>query len=215
MNPLITYFVILLHATAATLIYSAVGIVLGFPLGLLIAAGSIRRSRLARLPSRLFSSFFRSIPLIVLLLGAYYGLPSIGLNISAVWASVTVLVLVEAAYLSECVRGGFLAMPRGQIEAASIAGLGRWQTARHVILPNVVRLTLPSIVNEATLCVKASSLTSVLGIGELTRASESLAASTYRPLEIYAMAGAIYLVINVASIGLGALAERRLARGFT
>ena len=214
MDFLITSFSILLNAAVNTLIYSAIGIVLGFPLGLLIAVGAIQRSRWARFPSRLFSSFFRSIPLIVLLLVAYYGLPSAGLNISAVQASTAVLVLVEAAYLSECVRGGFLAMPKGQLEAAGVAGLSLWQTARHVTLPNVFRLTLPSVVNEATICVKASSLVSILGIGELTRASQSLAASTYRPLEMYAMAGAIYLLINVTAIGLGALAEKRLTRGF-
>lgn len=211
---LISSLVILLEAAVNTLIYSAIGIALGFPLGLLVAVGAVQKSRWTRVPSRVFSSFFRSIPVIVLLLVAYDGLPSMGLNISAVQASVVVFVFVEAAYLSECVRGGFLAMPKGQLEAADFAGLSRWQTTRHVTLPNVFRLTFPSIVNEATMCVKASSLISVLGIAELTRASQSLDASTFRPLEVYAMAGVIYLVINVTMIGLGALAERRLARGF-
>lgn len=200
-------------AAVGTLTYSVVALVLGFPLGVAVAVASFSQRPPLRVGARLFVSFFRSVPLLVLLLIAYYALPSIGFNTTAAQAAILSLVVVEAAYLGEVVRGGFNAMPKGQIEAAKISGFSTWQTLRHVTLPTVFRLTLPSIVNEATMAVKASSLVSVVGILELTRTSQNLAASTFRPLEIYITAGIIYLIINMFVMLLGSLGEKQLNKG--
>lgn len=202
------------EAALGTLLYSIVALMLGFPLGIIVATGAFSKRFYIRGVSRLFVSFFRSVPLLVLLLIAYYALPSIGLNTTAPQAAILSLVLVEAAYLGEVLRGGLLAMPQGQIEAAKMAGLTPWQTTRHITLPNVFRLTLPSLVNEGTMAVKASSLVSVVGILELTRVSQNLAASTFKPLEIYLAAGIIYLFINIVVIWAGGIAEKRLSKGF-
>lgn len=201
-------------AALGTVQYSAIALLLGFPLGVVISAASFSNILVVRSSARLFVSFFRSVPLLVLLLIAFYGLPSMGLNTTAPQAAIMALVVVEAAYLSECVRGGFLAMPKGQVEAAGISGFSRWQTMRFVTLPTVFRLTLPSIVNEATMAVKASSLISVVGILELTRMSQNLASSTFRPLEIYLTAGVVYLLINLVVIWAGRHFEAQLNKGF-
>lgn len=202
------------QAAIGTLIYSFVALLLGFPLAIAVAAGNFANLRAIRRLSRLFVSFFRSVPLLVLLLIAYYGLPSVGLNTTSTQAAILALVVVEAAYLGEVLRGGFLAMPPGQIEAARMSGLSTFQTLRHVTLPNVFRLTLPSLVNEATMAVKATSLISTVGILELARVSQNIASSTFRPLEIYLAAGAIYLLINACVILAGMVLERRLRRGY-
>ena len=202
---------LLARAAVGTVIFASAAFAIGLPLGLLVCTGSLSSSRLPRFLSRMFVSFFRSVPLLVLLLIAYYGLPAMGLNTTATQAAVMALSVCEAAYLSECFRGGFLAVPKGQVEAARMFGYSRWQTLLRIKLPTVIRLSLPAVVNEATLAVKASSLISVVGILELARMSQNIAASTFRPLEIYLAAGAFYLVINIVVIRVGRFAERRFA----
>jgi polar amino acid transport system permease protein len=160
-----------------------------------------------------YVSFFRGVPMLVQLLLFYYFLPSVGLDLPALVAAVGTLALCTAAYQAEILRGGFLAVPRGEVEAARVLGLSAWKTLLRIQLPLAVRATLPSLINEMIMLLKASSLISVVGVAELTRTSQNIAASTFRPLEIYVAAGAIYFVINgVLALG-GRLVERRLARG--
>ncbi len=200
---------LLLDAVTNTLLYSCAALVLGFPAALLVCLATLSTNPLFRWTGRLYVSFFRGVPLLVLLLIAFYGTGAIGLDATATQASIVALAVCEAAYLAECMRGGFLAVPPGQIEAAQISGLTKMQTLRHIILPAVVRLTLPSLVNEATMAVKASSLISVVGIVEITRVSQNLASATFQPLEVYLTAGALYLAINMLVVGLGHLVEHR------
>lgn len=204
---------LLLQAAANTLMYSCASLVIGFPTALLVCLACLSRNAPLRWMGSFYVSFFRGVPLLVLLLIAYYGTGAIGLDAGPAQASIIALSGCEAAYLAECMRGGFLAVPRGQVEAATMAGLSRSQTFRHIVLPTVIRLTLPSLVNEATMAIKASSLISVVGILELTRVSQNLASSTFQPMEVYLTAGAFYLVINFAVVGLSTLSERRLNRG--
>jgi polar amino acid transport system permease protein len=118
-----------------------------------------------------------------------------------------------AAYQAEILRGGFQSVPRGLIEAADMCGLTAAATFRRIRLPIAVRLTLPALTSEAIMILKSSSLISVVGVVELTTMAKDLASSTYRPLPIFAAAGFVYLVINLAVAGLGMLAERSARRG--
>ena len=131
----------------------------------------------------------------------------------SVVAALIGLSLCTAAYQAENLRGGFQSVPRGLLEAADMAGLTPWQQFRRIRAPIALRLTVPAIVNEAILILKASSLISVVGVIELTRMAQNLSASTYRPLLFYSVAGAIYLVINWTVAGGGGVAERLMRRG--
>jgi polar amino acid transport system permease protein len=105
------------------------------------------------------------------------------------------------------------AVPRGQGEAAAALGytdLDRW---RRILLPHALRLSIPPLINEFILLIKASSLVSVVGVAEITRVSMNVASMTYRPLEAYVAGGLFYLAINLALAGLGGLAERRVSGG--
>src|SRR6202020_155034 len=102
---------------------------------------------------------------------------------------------------------------RGQAEAATAVGFSRIDIWRRILLPQALRISVPPLINEFTLLLKASSLVSVGVIAELTRVSMNIASSTYRPLEAYAGAGLFYLAINLCLAGLGILAERRLSAG--
>ncbi|WP_376090239.1 amino acid ABC transporter permease [Roseomonas sp. CCTCC AB2023176] len=193
----------LLRASVATILVSLAAIALGFAAGAVIAAAATVRARWARAFAATYISFFRGVPLLVQLLLAYYALPFIGLDIPAIVAAVGTLGLCCAAYMAEILRGGLAIVPAGSVEAARLLGLTPVQTFLRIRLPIAASAMRPAIVNEAIMIMKASSLVSVVGILELTRASQAIASSTFQPLPSYALCGAIYLVINFALMAVG------------
>ncbi len=201
----------LLQAAGTTLWVSLLGMALGQVLGAAVCL--LRRSGVGWLDraGAVYVSFFRGVPLLVQLLLMYLFLPRIGLNVPPLVAAVTALGLASGAYVSETFRGALAAIPPGQAEAADALGIARARTWRRVLLPQMLRLSLPAEINELILLLKASSLISAIGVTELTRTAQSYAAATYRPLEMYVTAAAIYLVMNLALATLGQFAERRLA----
>ncbi|GAB4064501.1 amino acid ABC transporter permease [Ancylobacter sonchi] len=208
-NLIIKSLPMLLQASVWTVIYSLSSVAIGFCIGTLVCAAGLSSSRLGRGFSAFYVSFFRGVPLLVQLLISYYCLPLIGVNVPSSVAAVGTLALCTGAYLAEILRGGFLGIPPGLIEAARMVGLSRAKILTRIEVPLAVRLTLPSLVNETTMMVKASSLISVVGVLELTRLAQNIATSTFQPLEIYLTAGAIYFVINGAITLVGGFAESR------
>ena len=164
-------------------------------------------------PARIFVSFFRGVPLLVQLLLIYNLLPVLGIDVPGVVAAVIGLSLCTAAYQAENLRGGFAGVPRGLIEAADMVGLGPVRQFWRIRLPIALKLTLPSLVSEAIMILKASSLVSVVGVVELTRMAQDLASSTYEPLPMFAMAGLLYFVIDGVIAGAGTVLEHRLRWG--
>lgn len=207
-------FWLLVEAARLTVILSAVSIgIFGFLIAILVCAGMLSSNRVAAGAGRLFVSFFRGTPLLVQLLLIYYLLPRIGLDVPSWVAAVAGMSLCTAAYQAEIMRGGFRGVPTGLIEAADMCGLSHADTFRRIRLPIAFRLTLPALVNEWIMMLKSSSLISVVGVIELTRMAQDLAASTYRPLELYAAAGFLYLCINLVVAALGRGLEARLSWG--
>jgi polar amino acid transport system permease protein len=203
----------LTQAAGVTIAVSLAGIAIGFVIGTLVCAARLSRRRaLARLGAA-YVSVFRGVPLLVLLLFIYYFLAKFGLDIPAIVAAVGGLALSSGAYQAEILRGALNAVPPGQAEAAVALGFTGVETWRRVLLPQALRLSVPPLINEFILLLKASSLVSVVGIAELTRVSMNIASMTYRPLEAYVGGGLFYLAINLTLAGFGALAERRLASG--
>ncbi|MBP0614226.1 amino acid ABC transporter permease [Jiella mangrovi] len=201
-------FELMLWAAGYTVVLSAISIVIGLTIGLCVCAAKLARSRALSIPATVFISFFRGVPLLVQLLLIYNLLPAIGISVPSVVAAVIGLSLCTAAYQAENLRGGFNSVPKGLLEAADMVGLSPWQQLKRIRAPIALRLTLPALVNEAILILKASSLISVVGVIELTRMAQNLSASTYRPLLFYSVAGGLYLVICWTVAGGGALAER-------
>ena len=131
----------------------------------------------------------------------------------AIVAAVGGLALSSAAFQSEILRGALNAVPAGQGEAATALGFAGLDIWRRILMPQALRISVPPLINEFILLLKASSLVSVVGIAELTRASMNIASQTYRPFEAYLGGGMFYLAINLRLAALGRLAERRLAVG--
>ncbi len=204
---------LLVKAAGLTVAISTVSIALGLALGFAVSAASLSRRRAVAIPARLYISVFRGVPLLVQLLLIYNLLPAAGIDVPGVVAAVVGLTLCTSAYQAENLRGGFLSVPRGLVEAAEMAGFGAVQRFWHIRAPLAFALTLPTLVSEAIMILKASSLVSVVGVIELTRMAQDLAASTFRPLPMFAAAGALYLAVDWTVAGLGHALERRARWG--
>jgi polar amino acid transport system permease protein len=201
----------LFMAARFTALISILGIALGLVIGALICSCSLSPWASLRRCAALWVSFLRGVPLLVQLLLVYYLLPVIGIDVPAMVAAVVTVGICASAYISEIWRGAITAMPRGQAEAAVAIGMVPRDIWSRVILPQAVALSLPALINELILLVKASSLVSVVGIIEITRASQAEAAVTFRPLEVYLAAACIYLMINLCLAALGRYLEYRTA----
>lgn len=201
----------LLMAARYTLLISVLGIALGLVIGTLICAARLSPYALLRRFAGVWVSFLRGVPLLVQLLVFYYSLPVIGIDIPPIAAAVISVGICASAYISEIWRGAIAALPRGQTEAAVAIGMGPRDVWTRIILPQAFGMSLPALVNELILLVKASSLVSVVGILEITRASQAQAATTFRPLEVYIAAACIYLAINLCLAALGRYLEHRTA----
>lgn len=199
----------LLWAARLTLAVSVLGVAIGLLLGAALCAARLSPLRAVRMASAIYTSFFRGVPLLVQLLLFYYLLPVVGLNLPPMVAAVGTVGLCSAAYVAEYLRGAINAIPPGQKEAAVTLGFAPSRIWTRILLPQAFRISLPSLINELILLVKASSLVSLVGITELTRTSQALSSATYRPLEIFTMAAMIYLAINLCLALLGRYLERK------
>jgi len=204
---------LLLVGAGVTAAISAVSVICGLLLGIVVCGASLARSRASRVFATLYVSFFRGVPLLVQLLLLYHVLPRLGVDLPGIAAAVLGLTLCTAAYQAETLRGGFVNVPVGLIEAGRIVGMTTRQIMVRIRAPIALRLTLPAVVNEAILILKASSLVSVVGVADLTRTAQNIASSNYRPIETFATAGALYLVLNIVVGGGGVGLGRILGRG--
>jgi polar amino acid transport system permease protein len=208
-------FLLLVKAALYTVVISATAIVFGITIGLCVAAARASKNPLLSWPARAYVSFFRGVPLLVQLLLIYNLLPAVGVNVPSVVAAISGLTLCTSAYQAENLRGGFLSVQRGLLESADMLGLSPLQQLVRIRAPIAFRLTLPAVVNEAILILKASSLVSVVGVVELTRMAQDLDTSLYKPIQLYSSAGLLYFIINRGVASLGRLAERRMSWGRT
>jgi polar amino acid transport system permease protein len=198
-------------AAGITIGVSVAGIVLGMVLGFFVCLARLSGNPVLVRAGALYVSFFRGVPVLVQLLFIYYFLAEFGVDVPAIAAAIGGLGFASGAFQAEILRGALNAVPRGQTEAAVALGFAGSEIWRRVLLPQALRISIPPLINEFILLLKASSLVSVVGIAELTRVSMNIASLTYRPLEAYVGGGLFYLAINLTLAGFGALMERRLA----
>jgi len=195
-----------------TILLSLTAIVISVVVGLLVALPGLSGNRYLRGFNRVYVELVRAVPILVMILWVYYGLPQMaGIAISVFWAGVIALALSDSAFEAEIFRAGIQSIDRGQYEAAHSVSLNYVDTMRFVILPQAIRRILPALGNQLVYMLKMSSLVSVIGMQELTRKANELVVSEYRPLEIYTILVLEYLVlILIVSAGVRWL-ERRLA----
>ena len=203
---------LMLRGAGYTLMLAVSAMVGGLVLGLPTALMRVAPWAPLRWPAALYVSVFRGTPLLVQLFVVYYGLPSIGIEFTPVTAGVLTLSLNAGAYLSESLRGAIFAVAQGQWRAAYSLGLGGGPTQRYVVLPQALRVAVPSMSNTLISLIKDTSLVSVITMTELMLVTKELISVTFRPLPLYVAAALIYWVLSLFFEGLQRRAERRLNR---
>lgn len=199
-----------------TISISLVAIVISVLVGAAVAMLALSKRRAVRAVNRTYVEIFRAIPLLVLLLWIYYGLPVVlGLQFGVFAAGVIALALSDSAFEAEIFRAGIQSIERGQREAGQALGLSAWNIMRFIVLPQALRRILPALGNQFVYVLKMSSLISVVGLQELTRRANELTLVEYRPLEIYTALVVEYLLLILVASWLVRRLERRLGAGHT
>jgi len=203
-----------LGGLALTLILSVLGLALAFPLSIALALCRTSPFALLRLPSTAIVYVVRGIPLVMLVFWSYFLVPGlIGEKVSAFTTLVVTLVIYQAAYMSEIVRAGIEALPRGQVEAARSLGLGYWRTLSQVVLPQALYNMLPTLISQFISTIKETSIGYVISVHELTHSANQVnAALLTRPLEVFAMLSLIYFIVCYSLRKCAYIAEMRIQR---
>ena len=179
-----------------TVLLSLTAIIISIVVGLMVALPGLSNNKYLRGFNRTYVELVRAVPILVLILWVYYGLPQItGLTISVFWAGVVALALSDSAFEAEIFRAGIQSIDKGQYEASHTVSLNYVDTMRFVILPQAIRRILPALGNQLVYMLKMSSLVSVIGMQELTRKANELVVTEYRPLEIYTVLLLEYLAL--------------------
>lgn len=210
----------LLSATPLTLQLALTAAALGCIFALLLALCRVSGVTILDWAAWSYIFVFRGTPLLVQIFLIYYGLgqfPEIrksflwALLREPYWCAILALTLNTAAYSAEIIRGGLLSVPLGQVEAAKACGMSRFKIFRRIVFPLAIRQALPAYGNEIISIVKATSLTSIITLMEITGVAARIISESYRVIEVFVIAGAIYLAINFILTRLIAFAEYRLS----
>ncbi|WP_195853596.1 ABC transporter permease subunit [Aerococcus tenax] len=178
-----------------TLVLFVLVLALSLPLGFLIAIMRVFSPKLIQWLIEGYVFVMRGSPLMLQLMMVFFGLPYLGINLDRFTAALIAFVINYAAYFAEIFRGGITSVPQGQYESIKVLGIGWQRGFRRIILPQVMKITLPSVGNEVIALVKDTSLVYVIGLGELLRAG-SIAANTYATIIPYLVCGVFYLIFT-------------------
>lgn len=205
----VKYFDVMVKAAGLTLAITAVALLLAVIIGSVIAWMNMSGILPLRWLATAFIGVIRGTPLIAQIFVLYFGLVGV-VQLSAFWAGAIALAIHNAAYIAEIVRSGFQSVPKGLEEASRSMGMSRMQTLRRVQVPLATRTILPVLGSQFIIAVKDSSLVAFIGMGELFRTAQNMAASEYSPLNAYLIVSVYYLIIVLALTGLVTLLERKL-----
>lgn len=184
-----------------TIYISILSIIVGVVIGLLSCLMGMSKNPVLKAISKVYIWIIRGTPMIVQAIFVFYGVPQfvrlfVGkFNISPFMAGLITLSLNAGAYLAEIFRGGIMAVPKGQVEAARSLGLSSVRTMLKVVLPQAFKIALPSMVNQFIITIKDTSILSVIGLAEITNRANTYVGSTYRYFETYIFVAIYYLVV--------------------
>ncbi len=201
----------LLLAVPWTVLLSAIAFTGGGIVGLLLLVIRFGRYRWARVGVKLYVELFQGTPLLMQLFLVYFGLPALGVEVSAWLAAALCLTLYASAFLADIWRGCVEAIPRGQWDGGASLGLRYLAQLRLVILPQAMRLAIPPTVGFLVQLVKSTALASIVGYHELTRTAQILTNATFQPFVIFGLVALIYFVLCYPLTQASRALERRLA----
>lgn len=203
-----------LGGVALTIVLALLGIALAFPLSVVIALCCISPRRVMRWPAIVFVYVMRGTPTVILILSAYFVVPLLtGQRISAVTTLLGSLVLYQAAYMAEIIRGGILALPSGQVEAARSLGMNYRKTLFLIVLPQALYNMLPSLLTQFISTIKETSIGYVISVQELTYVANQVNTTLLvKPLQVFAVLGLMYFIVCFLLTRLVRAVEVRVSR---
>jgi His/Glu/Gln/Arg/opine family amino acid ABC transporter permease subunit len=208
-TSLFDYWPVLLKGVATTLWISWLGLILGGLIGGVVGMALGSRSHILRSIGTLYTEVFRSVPPLILFFGCYYGISfAFKLDLSPFTSATIALTLEASAFMAGVVSAGIASVGRGQWEAAQASGMNSWQVMGYVIGPQAVRVMLPPTVGVYIGTLKDSSLASVIGFVELTKAGLLVREASGASFQVFLVVGILYFIINY-SISLGGAALER------
>lgn len=208
------YMPFLLEGAITTIQISVLSMACAVVLGLLVALGRLSQLRMLRAVLATYVEIWRNVPLIVQLLVIYFSLPQIGISLPGFWAGVLGLSLNVGAYLSEVFRAAILSVESGQKDAGLSIGMSRITIYRRVILPQALRIAIPTIGGYFIALLKDSALVSYIAVNELLRHGTIIISNTFKSMEIYIMVAIVYFIISFISARIVAYIERSLTPAY-
>lgn len=207
---------LLLEGLRLTVITSLASIAIGMVIGLLVCLMKMSRNIVLRAIAGVYIWIIRGTPMLVQAFIVFFGVPQIvrmfvsDFKFTALTAGIITLSLNAGAYLAEIYRGGILAVPKGQTEAARSLGLTHGQTMRKVVLPQAIKFSIPSLVNQFIITIKDTSILSAIGMAELVNKAKTFVGSTYTFFETYLVVALMYLAIISLLMILSNYIEKKL-----
>ena len=202
---------VLIQGTRITLLLTCFSIVIGCVIGTIIAMFKTSSLKVLSLIGKFYTWILRGTPLLLQLYVFYYGLPALGITLTPTQAAILGLSLNSGAYIAEIIRGGILAIDKGQFEASKALGLTYGQTMRRIILPQAIRVVIPPCGNEFIAMIKDTSLVSVITMEELLRKAQLLVSASGDAVTPYLFAGILYLLMTTVFTGLFSKIEKKLS----
>jgi len=191
---------------------SAGSCLIGFVLGTLFGLGQSSESKILRILVGTYVTIFRGTPMLIQLTLAYFVLPQFGVSVSAFWTAVIAIGMNSTAYVSQIIRSGIASVNKGQLEAAQVLGLTKFQTIRYILLPQAIRVIFPALGNEFITLIKDSSLASIIGVTELAKQGSIIQSQTYDALTVYIGVAFMYLLMTSMLTLLLSAAQKRMNR---
>jgi glutamate/aspartate transport system permease protein len=187
-------------------------IVLGFVLGIFVGLARLAGAPWIRVPATVYVEFFRGVPLVMVIFWIWFIIPQLlRLPIPEYGVALTAFVIFEAAYFGEIVRAGVQSVPRGQVEAATALGMTATKTMAYVVLPQALKNMVPSLVTQTIVLFKDTSLASIIGYVDLTKAAQIVNNREIRPFELYLFIAVVYWICTYSMSVMARRLERRTA----
>jgi polar amino acid transport system permease protein len=202
---------VLLKGCVMTIELTVITLCIGTALGIVLALLRISKNKLLNLIAGFYIWIFRGTPLLLQLFFFYYGLPFIGITLSPFGAAVLGLGLNCSAYMAEIIRGGIISIDIGQFEASKALGFTYIDTMKKVILPQTFKVIIPPVGNEFIAMLKDTSLVSTIAMVELMRSAQQMYATTFKPIEIFMVAGILYLLLTTVFTAVFSVFEKKLS----
>ena len=214
------YSGMLIASLGQTMLLTLLSLVFAFIIGLIFGLMNVSKNKVLNFIGTLYVDAVRGVPLIVLAYFIYFGVPAgikamgvASFRLSALQAGTIALSMNAGAYMAEIFRAGIQSVDKGQMEAARSLGLGYGKAMQKVILPQAIRTMVPSIINQFIISLKDTSILSVIGFPELTKAGNIIVGNTFKVLEVWAIVAIMYMVVITILSKLAKKVERRLNVG--